>query len=150
MKKQINTKQNKSDVGNKMSLELIESDRVARSSRHGFPTITVYKNGQRFVLNREAVKLLNSLSDEGLAEYIQTFKDTKQPDVFYVKPCKQTDPGARKIGRTSRKTGRDQKYFDGKATFRKLNWKLEKGTSIRVLEDKMNPGFILVDRNEAI
>lgn len=131
-----------------MGMELIDGTRTRRG-KHSFPTVSIYANMKRFVFNIEATALLYVMAGGELVDYIQTFKDTKNPDVLYIKPCEKDDPGAKKLGRGRKlSTGR---FFDGKATIQGLGWEIESGITIRILEDsKRYPGVLIVDKNEIV
>lgn len=131
-----------------MALELIETKKN-RPGKFSFPTLSIYSKLHKLVFNIEGTALLYTLGDGEIVDYVQMYRDTKNPDVFYIKPAQQNDPGARKLGR-ARSTKAGGRFVGGGVIIKSLGWDIDKGVTIRILEDKRHPGMIVVDRNEIV
>lgn len=132
-----------------MALELMETKKQ-RPGKFSFPTISIYNKLHKLVLNVEGTVLLYTLGGGEIVDYVQLFRDTKNPDVFYIKPSQEDAPGARKIGRGRNSNRAAGRFIGGSAIIKSLGWDVEKGMTIRIMEDKRHPGMIMVDRNEVV
>ena len=122
-----------------MAMEIIES---GRPSRYSFPTISLYVKMKRFVFNSESYELLKSLLGKDV-EYVEVYKETENPNIFYIKPCNHQTPNARKLGKSS-KRGR---FFDGKTVLVRLGWREQTPMTLRVVLDRA-ANVLIVDKTK--